>query len=195
MPGPIAFAYFSNSMKMDTMKELLDKFAEIDANRDGLVDINEFAKYLSLPVTSHVKHLFTLYDRVSLQWTFKRWYDIRLLTRNGGCYFSCVRPQVRYACVYISVGNWVLVFFLRSVTCAYRGVYSRVGRRFCWCHFMRVRSVVHERDVEERVCIFSFALCWFLFKERKLVCFTRIWYHQRFLDLKTTQTLRLNICR
>lgn len=54
-------------MKMDTMKELLDKFAEIDANRDGLVDINEFAKYLSLPVTSHVKHLFTLYDRVSLQ--------------------------------------------------------------------------------------------------------------------------------
>lgn len=65
--GPITFAYFSNSMKMDTMKELLDKFAEIDANRDGLVDINEFAKYLSLPVTSHVKHLFSLYDRVSLQ--------------------------------------------------------------------------------------------------------------------------------
>ena len=108
--GPITFAYFSNSMKMDTMKELLDKFAEIDANRDGLVDINEFAKYLSLPVTSHVKHLFTLYDRVSLQWTFKRWYNVRLLTRNGGCYFSCVRPQVRYARVYISVGNWVLVF-------------------------------------------------------------------------------------
>lgn len=54
-------------MKMGTMKELLDKFAEIDANRDGLVDINEFAKYLCLPVTSHVKHLFTLYDRVSLQ--------------------------------------------------------------------------------------------------------------------------------
>ena len=111
MPWPVTFAYFSNSMKMDTMKELLDKFAEIDANRDGLVDINEFAKYLSLPVTSHVKHLFTLYDRVSLQWTFKRWYDIKLLTRNGGCYFLCVRPQVRYACVYISVGNWVLVFF------------------------------------------------------------------------------------
>ena len=65
-------------------------------------------------------------------------------------------------------------FCLRSVTCAYRGVYSRVGRRFCWYHFMRVRSVVHERDVEERVYIFCYALCWFLFKERKLVCFTRI---------------------
>ena len=112
-------------MKMDTMKELLDKFAEIDANRDGLVDINEFAKYLSLPVTSHVKHLFTLYDRVSLQWTFKRWYDIRLLTRNGGCYFSCVRPQVRYACVYISVGNWVLVFFAFGYVCVQRSVFAR----------------------------------------------------------------------
>ena len=77
--------------------------------------------------------------------------------------------------VSISVlGIGCLFFFLRSVTCAYRGVYSRVGRRFCWYHFMRVRSVVHERDVEERVYIFSFALCWFLFKERKLVCFTRI---------------------
>lgn len=62
----VGVTYLSNSMKIDTMKELLDKFAEIDSNRDGLVDINEFAKYLSLPVTSHVKHLFSLYDRVSL---------------------------------------------------------------------------------------------------------------------------------
>ncbi|XP_027038685.1 lysophosphatidylcholine acyltransferase 2-like [Pocillopora damicornis] len=65
MTGLVEYQKISSklSMKMDTMKELLDKFAEIDANRDGLVDINEFAKYLSLPVTSHVKHLFTLYDR------------------------------------------------------------------------------------------------------------------------------------
>lgn len=50
-------------MRMDTMKELLDKFAAMDSNRDGLVDINEFAAYLGLPVTKHVKHLFSLYDR------------------------------------------------------------------------------------------------------------------------------------
>ena len=48
------------------MKELLDRFAEIDANRDGLVDLKEFAQYLNLPVTSHVRHLFSLYDRVSV---------------------------------------------------------------------------------------------------------------------------------
>ena len=47
------------------MKELLDKFAAMDSNRDGLVDINEFAAHLGLPVTKHVKHLFSLYDRVS----------------------------------------------------------------------------------------------------------------------------------
>ena len=50
------------------MKELLDKFAEIDTNRDGLVDLNEFAQYLNLPVTRHVRHLFSLYDRVSSLW-------------------------------------------------------------------------------------------------------------------------------
>lgn len=48
------------------MKDLLDRFAEIDSNRDGLVDLEEFAEYLNLPVTRQVKHLFSLYDRVSI---------------------------------------------------------------------------------------------------------------------------------
>ena len=50
------------------MKELLEKFADIDSNRDGLVDLNEFAEYLNLPVTRHIRHLFSLYDRVSSLW-------------------------------------------------------------------------------------------------------------------------------
>lgn len=48
------------------MKDLLDRFAEIDSNKDGLVDLEEFAEYLNLPVTRQVKHLFSLYDRVSI---------------------------------------------------------------------------------------------------------------------------------
>ena len=55
-----------HSMRLDSMKELLDKFGEMDTNKDGLVDLKEFADYLNLPVTAHVKHLFTLYDRVRL---------------------------------------------------------------------------------------------------------------------------------
>lgn len=46
------------------MKDLLAKFSEMDANHDGLVDLQEFAKYLKLPVTKHVEELFSLYDRV-----------------------------------------------------------------------------------------------------------------------------------
>lgn len=51
---------------MDSMKELLDRFAEIDSNKDGLVDLEEFAEYLNLPVSRHVKHVFSLYDRVGV---------------------------------------------------------------------------------------------------------------------------------
>ena len=48
------------------MKDLLAKFSEMDENRDGLVDLQEFAKYLRLPVTKHVEELFSLYDRVCI---------------------------------------------------------------------------------------------------------------------------------
>ena len=47
------------------MKELLNRFAEIDADKDGLVNVQEFANYLNLPLTRAVKRVFSLYDRVS----------------------------------------------------------------------------------------------------------------------------------
>ena len=62
---PAELVLFFYSIRLESMKELLDKFAEIDSNRDGLVDLNEFAEYLNLPVTRHIRHLFSLYDRVS----------------------------------------------------------------------------------------------------------------------------------
>ena len=50
---------------MDSMKDLLGTFADIDADGDGKVHLEEFAKYLNLPVTRGVEELFSLYDRVS----------------------------------------------------------------------------------------------------------------------------------
>ena len=47
------------------MKELLSRFAEIDTDKDGLVNVQEFARYLNLPLSHNVKHVFSLYDRVS----------------------------------------------------------------------------------------------------------------------------------
>lgn len=32
------------SIKLESMKDLLDRFAEIDSNRDGMVDLEEFAE-------------------------------------------------------------------------------------------------------------------------------------------------------
>ena len=52
------------------MKELLGKYAEIDADGDGKVHLEEFAKYLNLPVTKGVEELFSLYDRVNAEFCF-----------------------------------------------------------------------------------------------------------------------------
>ena len=52
-------------MNLDSIKELMAKFAEMDKNGDGLVCMEEFAKYLNLPRTPQVEALFRLYDRVS----------------------------------------------------------------------------------------------------------------------------------
>ena len=49
------------------MKELLNRFAEIDADKDGLVNVQEFADYLHVPLTLTVKRVFSLYDRVRLK--------------------------------------------------------------------------------------------------------------------------------
>lgn len=51
------------SIKLDSMKELLSRFAEIDTDKDGLVNVQEFAQYLNLPLTHNVKRIFSLYDR------------------------------------------------------------------------------------------------------------------------------------
>ncbi|XP_031567229.1 lysophosphatidylcholine acyltransferase 2-like [Actinia tenebrosa] len=50
-------------VRIDSMKDLLHKFSEIDTNADGRVDLQEFAAYLNLPITPQIEELFSLYDR------------------------------------------------------------------------------------------------------------------------------------
>ena len=57
------FAYVS--WKYETLKEQLVKFSKIAQNGKGFLTVDEFAKYLELPVTDQLKELFNLYDRVS----------------------------------------------------------------------------------------------------------------------------------
>ena len=46
------------------MKELISQFSEMDQNKDGNIDIKEFAAYLKLPITQELQDVFSMYDRV-----------------------------------------------------------------------------------------------------------------------------------
>ncbi|XP_062501153.1 lysophosphatidylcholine acyltransferase 2-like isoform X2 [Corticium candelabrum] len=63
--GIVEFVKLKDRLHMDLndMKRHLSQFAEIDENKDGYVDIEEFCQYLSLPVSSQLRDVFSLYDR------------------------------------------------------------------------------------------------------------------------------------
>lgn len=47
------------------MHSLLDKFCKIGMSGKGHITLEEFAKYLQLPISKSLKEVFALYDRVS----------------------------------------------------------------------------------------------------------------------------------
>ena len=49
-------------MNCETMIEFFQKFAAIDCSSDGVLDEEEFAKYLNLPLTEEIKAIFRIYD-------------------------------------------------------------------------------------------------------------------------------------
>ena len=53
-------------MSLDHIKEQVAKFATMDANKDGVVTLQEFADFYRLPLSIPVKELFAVYDRVSV---------------------------------------------------------------------------------------------------------------------------------
>ena len=61
----LSFVFFFNfPLKIDLKyaKELLQRFSELDTNKDGSIGIEEFAQLLGVPNTGYTKALFQLFD-------------------------------------------------------------------------------------------------------------------------------------
>lgn len=55
-----------HSLQWNRVREQLDTFAAIaSASKGGRIGIEEFAKYLKLPISDVLRELFLLFDRVS----------------------------------------------------------------------------------------------------------------------------------
>ncbi|KAK3086372.1 hypothetical protein FSP39_017489 [Pinctada imbricata] len=63
--GLVEFQKLHNklSVKFDDMNVLLDKYGAIAKNKEGNITIEEFAKYLHLPISDTLQEVFDLYDR------------------------------------------------------------------------------------------------------------------------------------
>lgn len=55
------------SLKWDNMRKELESFAAMASScKGGRITIEEFARFLKLPVSSALEELFSLFDRVSV---------------------------------------------------------------------------------------------------------------------------------
>ena len=64
--GLVEFAKISEKlgMNIDNVQDILQEFSEIACEKpDGLVSLEDFAKYLNMPISDAVKDMFHLYDR------------------------------------------------------------------------------------------------------------------------------------
>ncbi len=51
-------------MNYENCQELLEQFAEIARTSNGYLNYEEFCKYLEIPQSESMIHVFNLYDRV-----------------------------------------------------------------------------------------------------------------------------------
>ena len=52
-------------MSLEQLNEMLEKFSCIDLSGKGQITVEEFSKYLQVPVSESLKQVFAMYDRVS----------------------------------------------------------------------------------------------------------------------------------
>ena len=95
-------------MNLDHAKEQVAKFASMDSNKDGSVTIQEFADFHRLPLSTPVKELFSVYDRVSEAGTgCGNERTLSIISRRG----IFLRPR-RSCCERTNAGAYGVAFFL-----------------------------------------------------------------------------------
>jgi len=53
-------------INLDCVKEHLKRFVALDSDKDGRISLKDFAMHYKLPLSSPVKELFSIFDRVRL---------------------------------------------------------------------------------------------------------------------------------
>lgn len=53
-------------INLDCVKEHLKRFVVLDSDKDGRISLKDFAMHYKLPLSSPVKELFSIFDRVRL---------------------------------------------------------------------------------------------------------------------------------
>ena len=57
---------FLSRINLDCVKGHLKRFAVLDSDKDGRISLKDFALHYKLPVSSPVKEIFSIFDRVRL---------------------------------------------------------------------------------------------------------------------------------
>ena len=53
-------------INLDCVKEHLKRFVVLDSDKDGRISLKDFAMHYKLPLSTLVKELFSIFDRVRL---------------------------------------------------------------------------------------------------------------------------------
>lgn len=65
-PQEFFFVSFLTRINLDCVEEHLKRFVALDLDKDGRVSLKDFALHYKLPISSPVKELFLIIDRVRI---------------------------------------------------------------------------------------------------------------------------------
>ena len=99
-------------MNLDTIKGMLERFCALAQSSDnpGQVTLEQFAKYLDLPVSQPLEELFALIDRVRGGWGLRE--DPRLYWEAVAVTSSPLKLQKHYTYAWKLKKKWGFLHFI-----------------------------------------------------------------------------------